>query len=51
MVTSLDSSVWWTVQILGGGGVQGQGKGQLLIGIFVVNYIWLASCQSKIYEN
>ena len=28
-----------------GGGVQGQGKGQWLMGIFAVNdYIWLATC-------
>ena len=37
---------------LGGGGVQGQGKGQQLISIFAVNdYIWLETCQSRIYEK
>ena len=35
---------------LGTGGVQGQGKGQQLKSTFAVNdYIWLATCQSKIY--
>ena len=38
--------------ILGGGGVQGQGKGQRLMSIFAgIDYIWLATCQSKIYEK
>ena len=37
---------------LGGGGVQGQGKGQWVMGIIVVkDYIELATCQSKIYEK
>ena len=37
---------------LGGGGVQGQGKGQRLRSIFAVtDYIWLATCQSKIYKK
>ena len=37
---------------LGTGGVQGQGKGQRLIGIKEVNgCIVLATCQSKIYEK
>ena len=37
---------------LGGGGVQGQGKGQRLMGIKAVDdYIGLATCQSKIYEK
>ena len=37
---------------LGGGAVQGQGQRQLLMSIFAVNdYIWLATCQSKIYEK
>ena len=39
---------------LGGGGVQvqGQGKGQQLMGIIAVNfYIWLVICQSKIYKK
>ena len=40
-----------TIQ-LGGGGVQGQGKGQRLTNIFAFNdYIWLATCQSKIFEK
>ena len=34
---------------LGGGGVQGQGKGQQLMGIFGVNYyIWSATYQGNI---
>ena len=38
--------------ILGTGGVQGQVKGQRLMGIKVVNdSIGLATCQSKIYEK
>ena len=38
--------------ILGTGGVQGQGKGQRLMGIKAVNdSIGLATCQSKIYEK
>ena len=38
--------------LLGGGGVQGQGKGQQLMGIFAVNYyILLETCQSNIYEK
>ena len=33
-----------------GGGVQGQGKGQRLMGIIAVNdYIWFATGQSEIY--
>ena len=37
---------------LGTGGVQGQVKGQRLMGIKVVNdSIGLATCQSKIYEK
>ena len=37
---------------LGGGGVQGQGKGQLLMGIFVVSdYIRLTTCQSNNYKK
>ena len=37
---------------LGTGGVQGQGKGQRLMGIKAVNdSIGLATCQSKIYEK
>ena len=37
---------------LGGGCVQGQGKGQQLMHIFAVNdYIRLATCQSKISEE
>ena len=37
---------------LGGDGVQGQGNGQRLMSIFVVNdYNWLAKYQSKIYEK
>ena len=37
---------------LGGGGVQGHGKGQRLMGIKAVDdYIGLATCQSKIYEK
>ena len=37
---------------LGGGGVQGHGKGQRLIGIKVVNgFIGLVTYQSKIYEK
>ena len=37
---------------LGTGGVQGQVKGQRLIGIKAVNdSIGLATCQSKIYEK
>ena len=37
---------------LGGGGVQGQSKGQPLMSIFAaIDYIWLAICQSKIYEK
>ena len=37
---------------LGGGGVQGQGKGQRLMGIKAVDdYIGLATCQSKIHEK
>ena len=37
--------------MIGRGGVQGQGKGQQLMSIFAVNdYIWLATCQSKIYK-
>ena len=38
--------------LLGGSGVQGQGKGQQLRGIKAVNdYIGLATCQSKIYKK
>ena len=38
--------------VLGGGGVQGQAKGQWLMSIFAdIDYIWLATCQSKIYEK
>ena len=39
-------AIIWTykLDILGGGGVQGQGKGQRLMSI-----IWLATCQSRIY--
>ena len=38
--------------ILGTGGVQGQVKGQRLMGIKAVNdSIGLATCQSKIYEK
>ena len=38
--------------ILGGGGVQGQGKGQRLMSNIAVNdYIWLATCQGRIYEK
>ena len=38
--------------ILGGGCVQGRGKGQRLMSIFaVIDYIWLATYQSKIYEK
>ena len=38
--------------VLGGGGVQGQAKGQWLMSIFAdIDYIWLATCQSKIYKN
>ena len=37
---------------LGGGGVQGQGKGQRLMSNIAVNdYIWLATCQGRIYEK
>ena len=37
---------------LGGGGVQGQGKGQRLMSIFaVIDYNWLATCQKKIYKK
>ena len=37
---------------LGGGGVQGQVKGQRLMSNIVVNdYIWLATCQGRIYEK
>ena len=37
---------------LGGGGVQGQGKGKRLMGIKAVDdYIGLATCQSRIYEK
>ena len=37
---------------LGGGGVQGQGKGQWLMSNIAVNdYIWLATCQGRIYEK
>ena len=37
---------------LGGGGVQGQGKGQRLMGIKAVSdYIVLATCQNKIYKK
>ena len=37
---------------LGGGGVQGQGKGQRLMSNIEVNdYIWLATCQGRIYEK
>ena len=37
---------------LGTGGVQGQGKGQRLMGIKAVNdYNGLATCPSKIYEK
>ena len=40
------------IEELGGGGVQGQGKGQRLMGIKAVDdYIGLATCQSKIYET
>ena len=36
----------------GGGGVQGQGKGQRLMSIFAVtDSIGLATCQSKSYEK
>ena len=39
-------------QILGGHGVQGQGKEQQLIRIKAINdYIGMASCQSKSYES
>ena len=38
--------------LLGGGGVQGQGKGQRLMGIKAVSdYIVLATCQNKIYKK
>ena len=38
--------------VLGGDGVQGQVKGQRLMSIFVVNdFIWLATCHSKIYKK
>ena len=38
--------------LLGGGGVQGQGKGQRLMSNIAVNdYIWLATCQGRIYEK
>ena len=38
--------------VLGGGGVQGQGKGQRLMSNIAVNdYIWLATCQGRIYEK
>ena len=38
--------------ILGTGGVQGQGKGQRLMGIKAGNdYIGLATCQSEIYKK
>ena len=41
-----------SILLLGGGGVQGQGKGHGLMSIFAVNdYIWLATCQSKIYKK
>ena len=37
---------------LGGGGVQGQGKGQRLMSNIAVNgCIWLATCQGRIYEK
>ena len=40
------------IYILGGGGVQGQVKGQRLMSNIVVNdYIWLATCQGRIYEK
>ena len=40
------------VYVLGTGGVQGQVKGQRLMGIKAVNdSIGLATCQSKIYEK
>ena len=42
----------WVKYKLGTGGVQGQGKGQRLMGIKAVNdYTGLATCQSKIYEK
>ena len=38
--------------ILGGVGVQGQGKGQRLMSNIAVNdCIWLATCQGRIYEK
>ena len=43
------SSIAIIIVLIGGGGVQGQGKGQRLIGIKVVNdYIGLVTCQSKV---
>ena len=39
-------------ETLGGGGVQGQGKGQRLMNNIVANdYTWLATCQGRIYEK
>ena len=40
------------IYLPGTGGVQGQGKGQWLLGIKAVNdSIGLATCQSEIYEK
>ena len=47
-----DISIQVTHIKLGGGGVQGQGKGQRLMSNIAVNdYSWLATCQGNIYEK